>query len=45
MILTSGELYFIGEFDLKLGQRTDFFKIGIVRHGAKEDTRPEIHED
>jgi hypothetical protein len=37
MILTSGELYFIGEFDLKLGQRTDFFKIGIVRHGAKEE--------
>ncbi len=39
MILTSGELYFIGEFDLKTGQRTEYVKIGIVRHGAKEDRR------
>ncbi|MBU3752426.1 MAG: GIY-YIG nuclease family protein [Candidatus Nanopelagicaceae bacterium] len=37
MILTSGEIYFIGEFDLKTGQRTEYVKIGIVRHGAKED--------
>ena len=37
MILTSGEIYFIGEFDLKSGQRTEYVKIGIVRHGAKED--------
>ena len=34
MILTSGEIYFIGEFDLKTGQRTEYVKIGIVRHGA-----------
>lgn len=37
MILTSGEIYFIGEFDLKTGQRTEYIKIGIVRHGAKEE--------
>ena len=37
MILTSGEIYFIGEFDLKTGQRTEYVKIGIVRHGANED--------
>lgn len=37
MILTSGEIYFIGEFDIKTGQRSEYVKIGIVRHGAKEE--------
>ena len=41
MILTSGEIYFIGEFDLKSGQRTEYVKIGIVRHGAKEERTSE----
>lgn len=35
MKLTAGEIYFIGEKDLKSGVNTSFFKIGIVREGAK----------
>ena len=35
MKLTSGEIYFIGEKDLKSGSDTRYFKIGIVREGAK----------
>jgi len=33
--LTAGEIYFIGEKDLKSGIDTSYFKIGIVREGAK----------
>jgi hypothetical protein len=33
--LTAGEIYFIGEKDLKSGIDTSYFKIGIVRDGAK----------
>ncbi len=35
MKLTPGEIYFIGEKDLKTGLDTSYFKIGIVREGAK----------
>ncbi len=35
MKLTAGEIYFIGEKDLKSGVDTSYFKIGIVREGAK----------
>ena len=35
MKLTAGEIYFIGEKDLKSGIDTSYFKIGIVREGAK----------
>lgn len=37
MNLTPGELYFIGEYDFKTAQRTDFYKIGIVRHDGKDN--------
>lgn len=37
MKLTSGEIYFIGEYDLKSGERTEYVKVGIVRHGGKEE--------
>jgi hypothetical protein len=35
MKLTAGEIYFIGEKDLKGGLDSRYFKIGIVRDGAK----------
>ena len=35
MKLTAGEIYFIGEKDLKTGLHTSYCKIGIVREGAK----------
>ena len=35
MKLTAGEIYFIGEKDLKTGLDTRYCKIGIVREGAK----------
>jgi len=35
MKLTAGEIYFIGEKDLKTGLDTSYCKIGIVREGAK----------
>ena len=35
MKLIAGEIYFIGEKDLKTGLDTKYFKIGIVREGAK----------
>jgi hypothetical protein len=34
MKLTPGEIYFIGEKDLKTGLDTSYCKIGIVRDGA-----------
>lgn len=37
MNLTAGELYFIGEYDFKAAQRTDFYKIGIVRKDGKDN--------
>jgi hypothetical protein len=37
MKLTSGEIYFIGEYDLKTGERTEYVKVGIVRHGGKDE--------
>lgn len=37
MNLTPGELYFIGEYDFKAAQRTDFYKIGIVRNDGKDN--------
>ena len=39
MKLTSGEIYFIGEKDLKSGSDTRYFKIGIVREGAIDPSR------
>jgi hypothetical protein len=36
MKLTSGEIYFIGEIDLKTGERTEYVKLGIVRDGGKD---------
>jgi len=37
MKLTSGEIYFIGEYELKSGERTEYVKVGIVRHGGKDE--------
>lgn len=37
MILSSGEIYFIGEYDVKTDTRSEYFKIGIVRHGGKDN--------
>ena len=37
MILSSGEIYFIGEYDVKSDARSEYFKIGIVRHGGKDN--------
>lgn len=37
MKLSSGEIYFIGEYDVKTGIRSEYFKIGIVRHGGKDN--------
>lgn len=37
MKLSSGEIYFIGEYDVKAGTRSEYFKIGIVRHGGKDN--------
>jgi hypothetical protein len=35
MKLTAGEIYFVGERDLKTSEITTYVKIGIVREGAK----------
>lgn len=37
MKFSSGEIYFIGEYDVKTGMRSEYFKVGIVRHGGKDN--------
>jgi hypothetical protein len=44
MNLTSGQLYFINEHDIKSGQRSDFYKIGIVRESDERDSKDRLLE-
>ena len=44
MALTPGELYFIGEEDLKTKQKSNYFKIGIVRESEKRDSVNRLSE-
>jgi hypothetical protein len=44
MNLTPGQLYFINEQDIKSGQRSDFYKIGIVRESNKRDSKNRLLE-
>jgi hypothetical protein len=44
MKFTAGELYVIGELDLRTGQKTNYYKVGIVRE-KKERTSAERLKD
>jgi len=44
MILTSGQLYFINEQDVQTGERTHYYKIGIVRDAAERDSKDRLLE-
>ena len=44
MILTPGQLYFINEQDVKTGERSSYYKIGIVRDAAGRDSKNRLLE-
>ncbi len=44
MILTSGQLYFINEQDVKTGMRSNYYKIGIVRDADGRDSKSRLLE-
>ena len=44
MILTPGQLYFISEKDVKTGERSNYYKIGIVRDAADRDSTNRLLE-
>ena len=44
MILTSGQLYFVNEQDVRTGERSRYFKIGIVRDAADRDSKDRLLE-
>ena len=44
MKFTAGELYVIGEIDLRTNQKTNYYKVGIVRE-KKERTSAERLKD
>lgn len=44
MILTPGQLYFINEQDVKTGERSQYYKIGIVRDAADRDSTNRLLE-
>jgi hypothetical protein len=44
MILTGGEIYFLGETDLRTGKETGFVKIGLVREKDARDTESRLRE-
>jgi hypothetical protein len=44
MILTPGKLYFINEQDVKTGERSSYYKIGIVRDAAGRDSKNRLLE-
>ena len=44
MNLTRGELYFINETDFKTGERSEYYKIGIVRDITKRDSKNRLLE-
>ena len=44
MKLTPGQLYFINEQDIKTGQRSSYYKIGIVRDAEGRDSKNRLLE-
>ena len=44
MILTPGQLYFINEQDVKTSERSNYYKIGIVRDAAGRDSKNRLLE-
>ncbi len=44
MILTPGQLYFINEQDIKTGERSNYYKIGIVREADDRDSKDRLLE-
>ena len=44
MNLTPGQLYFINEQDVRTGQRSNYYKIGIVRDAEGRDTKNRLLE-
>lgn len=44
MILTGGEIYFLGELDLRTEKETGFVKIGLVREKDARDTESRLRE-
>ena len=44
MILTPGQLYFINEQDVTTRERTDYYKIGIVRDSAGRNSKDRLLE-
>jgi len=44
MILTPGQLYFVNEQDVRTGERSRYFKIGIVRDAADRDSKDRLLE-
>ena len=44
MIFTPGQLYFINEQDVKTGERSNYYKIGIVRESAERDSKDRLLE-
>lgn len=44
MILTGGEIYFLGETDLRTQKETGFVKIGLVREKDARDTESRLRE-
>ena len=44
MILTGGEIYFLGEIDLRTERETGFVKIGLVREKDARDTESRLRE-
>jgi hypothetical protein len=42
--LTPGQLYFINEQDVKTGERSSYFKIGIVRESDERDSKDRLLE-
>jgi len=44
MILTPGQLYFINEQDIQTGERSKYYKIGIVRDADNRDSKNRLLE-
>ncbi len=44
MIFTPGQLYFINEQDVKTGERSNYYKIGIVRESDERDSEDRLLE-
>jgi len=44
MNLTPGQLYFINEQDIKTGERSNYYKIGIVRESIERDSKDRLLE-